>query len=208
MQLEFANLPPTYYANLPNPGGHFPFTFNQEHAPYIMDFLGTNSVFLDDSSAPFMLEWMNNLDSYPICFCLNTSVLWKEDLAQLCTLHSLEHELLNRRITLLYIRNKSQLASSLPLFLNMASCNEQVIWSIGSNESPFAIEPISVTYQGGIQIQDTVVIDMTIARTIFWPGYDGNCISVLSNDPYFSNISKIRSSFPAGVELIEIELSS
>lgn len=208
MQLEFAYLPPTYYADLPNPGGYFPFTFNQEHAPYIMDFISTDSVYFYESSAPLLLEWMNNLNTYPICFCLNVSSIWQEDLTQLCTQHSLEHVVLDKKFTLLRITNKGQLASALPLLLHMASCNELVVWSIGTNEIPFTIEVKSVANRSGNLSQDTIVIDMTKAKTIFWPGYDGDFLSVLSNDPCFSNISKIKSTFPAGVELIEIELSS
>lgn len=173
-----------------------------------MDFISSNSVWFNESSAPLLLEWMHNLNAYPICFCLNVSRVWQEEITQLCTQRSLEHVVLNKWFSLLHVTTTVQLASALPLILNMASCNELVIWSIGTSEPPFTIEPLLVANHGGSQIQDTVVIDMTIARTIFWPGYDGNCISVLSKDPYFSNISKIKATLPAGVELIEIELSS
>lgn len=206
MQLEFAYLPKSYYLSLPNPGGYFPFVFNTDYTPYVMEFMDIQHGFHHGSNYILIAEWVSNLDGFPIHMCAELTPTWKEDFMKLCVAHHLDYELLNSDYAVLRIEDKGKLNKVLPLLLNMANCGELVIWSSSMDNQPFTIEQKEWKDQKNSCYHDTVIVNMQKAKTIFWPGYDGDFISVVSNDPRFHCIEEVRKRMPDIIELIQIEL--
>lgn len=81
-----------------------------------------------------------------------------------------------------------------PFYLSLGASNELVVWS--SNKNGFSLDKRE--WIGNLEgdIRETLIVKMEADSSVFWIGYDGDSIIIISNQLQFSTYEKIAQTFP------------
>jgi hypothetical protein len=194
MEIEVGYLPMRYYESNPDAGGFFPFAF-EGTAPYV---LALDGFYLPKCDANFLPLWMENIKAFPLYFCAEIPSYWKEDFENTCKKFNIKHRYLTnkyeRSVLVTEIQNEKQFREVFPFYITLGSGNDLVLWS--TNKDVFSVEHRQ--WKGNLagEIADTVVVNVETDANIFWIGYDGDNIAVISNNSIFSTYENIIRTFP------------
>jgi hypothetical protein len=194
MEIEVGYLPKRYYDSNPDAGGFFPFAF-EDTAPYVFSLDG---FYLPDCDENFLSLWMDNIKAFPLYFCADIPSYWKEDFEHICKKFNISYRYLTnkyeRSVIVTEIQNKNHFREIFPFYITLGSGNDLVLWS--TNKDVFRVEQRQ--WKGNLagHIADTVVVKLETDINIFWIGYDGDNIAVISNNLIFSTYENIIRTFP------------
>ncbi|MEM1504799.1 hypothetical protein RG959_15435 [Domibacillus sp. 8LH] len=194
MDVGVAYFPKHYFSNKPDAGGHFPFAI-EGTANYVFDI---DNFYLPECDENFVLLWMKNIKAYPIYFCAEILSSWKQDYEKDCEEANVYYKYLYQSpqltVAITEIQNEKQFQEIFPWFITMGTANEIVVWS--ANKDVFSVEQREWTGNWEGKITETIVVEVDQDTSIFWIGYDGTSIAVLSNNPQFSTYEKICETLP------------
>lgn len=199
MNIELGYFPKSYYSSKPNAGGFFPFAIDDE-INYVFDITG---FYLSEYNDEFIPLWMNNIKAFPIYFCSEIPHFWQEKFEQDCTTSNIQYNCIRsdkeRSIFISEIKREEQLKLIFPFYLSLGASNELVVWS--SNKNVFSLDKRE--WIGNLEgdIRETVIVKMEADSSVFWIGYDGDSIVIISNQLQFSTYEKIAQTFPKFVSV-------
>lgn len=197
MNIEVGYFPKSYYGSKPDEGDFFPFALDGE-TNYVF---AISEISLPECGNAFLPLWLTNIKAFPIYCCAEVSHFWQDDFEQICTASNIRFDCIDhgrdRSIFVSRIKNEKQLKAIFPYYSMLGIANDLVLWS--SNKNVFSVEKREWTgvYEGSIR--KTVVVKMDADTSVFWIGYDGDYIAVISNQSHFSTYEKIIKAFPGFV---------
>ncbi|MGM0877978.1 MAG: hypothetical protein ACQEWV_25445 [Bacillota bacterium] len=198
MKVEIGYYPEYFYSSQPDAGGFFPFDI-EEKPLYVLSIGG---FYLPESNTNFVLSWMDRIKAFPIYFCAEIPSYWKEDYEELCQKWNIDYKYLsnnpNLSVSVTEIKNANQFREIFPLFISIGSCNDLVTWS--TNKDIFRVEERQ--WKGNWE-GEAVVVKIDKEMSVFWIGYDGDYIVVLSNNTNFSTYETICETLPPIVKPIK-----
>ncbi|WP_044640045.1 hypothetical protein [Risungbinella massiliensis] len=200
MDIEIGYIPKHYFNLNPDSGGYFPFAIDG-NPQYVFSMDG---FYLPESDENFLPLWMEQIEAFPIYFCSEIPLYWKEDYEELCNKSNIEYKYLltNHKliVSVTDIENINQLREILPIFLSIGSSNDLVVWS---TQDVFRVE--KRPWQGILEgkIRDSVVVKIDKDVCVFWIGYDGDSIVVLTNNTKFSTYENICNTLPEIIKPLE-----
>lgn len=196
MNIEVYYFPKSYYSSKPDAGGFFPFALEGE-TNYAFDISGSD-FYLPECNDEFILLWMKKVNAFPIYFCAEILHFWQEKFEQDCNASNIPYSCIGsdkeRSIFISEIDNEEQLKAIFPFYISLGASNELVVWS--SNKNVFSLEKREWTGNLEGVIRETVIVKMEADTSIFWIGYDGSSIVIVSNQPQFSTYEKTIQTFP------------
>lgn len=107
---------------------------------------------------------------------------------------NISYRYLTNRYAVTEIQNEKQFQEIFPFYITLGSGNDLVLWS--TNKDVFSVEQREWKGNWEGEIAGTVVVKVEVDTSIFWIGYDGDYISVISNQSNFSIYEKIIKTFP------------
>lgn len=203
MEVEIGYFPKYYYTSQPDAGGHFPFAIEGKPS-YVFSMDG---FYLPECDVNFVPFWMESIKALPIYFCAEIPSYWKEDYEELCQKWNIDYKYLSNNpdlpVSVTEIKNANQFCEIFPIFISIGSSNDLVIWS--TNTDFFRVEERQ--WQGNWEgkIGEAVVVKIDKERSVFWIGYDGHSIVVLSNNTDFSTYETICETLPSFVKPTKCE---
>lgn len=141
---------------------------------------------------------MENIKAFPLNFCAEIPSYWKEDFENTCKKFNISYRYLTnkyeRSVLVTEVQNEKQFREIFPFYITLGSGNDLVLWS--TNKDVFSVEQRQ--WKGNLagKIADTVVVKVETDTNIFWIGYDGDNIAVISNNSIFSTYENIITTFP------------
>lgn len=203
MQIEIGFFPKHYYSSKPQVGGFFPFAIDGR-IEFVFDLMG---FYLPESNEVFIPLWMENLNAFPIYFCTDIPYYWKDDYEQICKEYQIRYKFLahshQMSVAVTEVKSPEQFRVIFPVFITLGSGNDVVVWS--AKKDVFSFEPREWTGEMEGAVMKTIVAKLESNMSLFWIGYDGNSIAVISNNPDFSTYEKIRNTMPAFVKTTECQ---
>lgn len=205
LNIGIGYLPQKYYDSNPDAGGCFPFAL-EGNAPYVFTM---SDFYLPECDENFLPLWMENIKAFPIYFCAEIPSYWKEDYEHTCQKWDIDYKYLFNNhhllVTITEIQNTKQFREIFPIFISIGCCNDLVLWS--TSKDVFSVEQREWKGNWGGKVAEAVVVKAEVDTSIFWIGYDGDNIAVISNQSHFSTYEKIIRTFPEFVvpELFEYE---
>lgn len=203
MDVEIGYLPKYYYSAEPGAGGHFPFAL-EGNIPYVF---ALDGFYLPECDENWLLLWMENITAFPIYFCAEIPSYWKEDYEHTCRTCNIDFKYLfnNHRfsVTVIEVQSVKQLREVFPVFISIGSGNDLVLWS--TNKDAFRVEQREWKGNWEGKIAEAVVAKIENNTSVFWIGYDGDSIAVLSNNPSFSSYENICKTLPTFLNPSECE---
>lgn len=194
MDIEIGYFPKHYFSEEPDAGGSFPFAI-EGAASYVFD---VSNFYLPECDENFLLFWMENIKAFPIYFCAEFSSFWKEVYETACKEANVSYKYLFQRhrlsIAVTEVQNREQFQKLLPIFISMGSSNEIVLWS--KNKDVFSVEQRKWKGNWEGKVTETIIVKINANTSIFWIGYDGDNIAVLSNNLEFSTYKNICRTLP------------
>ncbi|MGE6612866.1 MULTISPECIES: hypothetical protein [Peribacillus] len=190
MDIEVGYLPKRYYDSNPDAGGFFPFALECA-TPYVFSIDG---FYLPECDENFLPLWMRNIKAFPLYFCSEVSSYWKDEFEHNCNKFNISYRYLTNRYVVTEIQNEKQFQEIFPFYITLGSGNDLVLWS--TNKDVFSVEQREWKGNWEGKIAGTVVVKVEVDTSIFWIGYDGDYISVISNQSNFSTYEKIIKTFP------------
>ncbi|WP_243292623.1 hypothetical protein [Bacillus sp. FJAT-47783] len=198
MEVEIGYFPKYYYSSEPDAGGHFPFAI-EGNPLYVFS---VDGIYLPECNDNFLPLWMESIKAFPIYFCVEIPSYWKEGYEELCRKWNINYKYLSNNpklsVTVTVIQNVIQFREIIPIFISIGSGNDLVIWS--TNKDFFRVEERQWKGNWEGKISEAVVVKIDKNISVFWIGYDGHSIVVLSNNPNFSTYETICETFPAFVK--------
>jgi len=199
LKVEIGYLPTKYYNSKPDECGFFSFAY--EGIPQYVFTMGTYLPKWDEHFAPL---WMNTLQAFPLYFCAAVPAYWTDEFNHLCRETKVASNVLSnigdKFIFVTEIQNEEQLRQLFPFYITVGSGNDLVLWS--TNEDVFHVEPRE-TREG--ERETSVVVTFGEETSVFWIGYDGTSLAVLSNHASFSTYDRIVHNLPEFVTSEEID---
>ncbi len=205
MDIEVGYLPKRYYDSNPDAGGFFPFAF-EGTAPYVFSIDG---FYLPKCDENFLPSWMVNIKAFPLYFCTEIPSYWIEEFDHTCKEFTISYRYLTnkyeRSVIVTKIQNEKQFRELFPFYITLGSGNDLVLWS--TNKDVFSVEQREWKGNWKGKVAEAVVAKVEADTSIFWIGYDGTSIAVISNLPHFSTYEEIIKTFPEFIvpELCEYE---
>ncbi|MBM7584614.1 hypothetical protein JOC86_001151 [Bacillus pakistanensis] len=194
MDIEVGYLPKRYYDSNPDAGGFFPFTL-EGTTPYVFSIDGFYLPELDENFLPL---WMRNIKAFPLYFCAEVPTYLKYEIEHKCQEFNIGYRYLtnkyDRSVIVTAIQNEKQFKEIFPFYITLGSGNDLVLWS--TNKDVFRLEQREWKGNWEGKVVETVVVKVEVDTSIFWIGYDGENIAVISNQLNFSTYEKIIRTFP------------
>ena len=194
LDLSIGYLPNKYYDFTPDAGGCFPFAIDKE-VPYVVSIC---DIYLPECDENFVPSWMESLKAYPLYFCADVPDYFKNEYEEIFNAVQIEYRYLtedNKKcVSVAKIQDKKQLLAAFPFYITLGCGGDTVVW--GTKEDVFSVELRKWKGNWDGLIEKTIVIKPKIDTSIFWIGYDGDSIDVLSNQRYFSNYKNITKTLP------------
>ncbi|WP_409291308.1 hypothetical protein [Peribacillus sp. SCS-37] len=200
MEVELGFIPKTWIALHPDAGGYFPFAIDGEKS-WIVDISSTE----EDIPAPFVTEWMEHLDSFPIYLCFQIYEFHQEDLEQDFKLRDIQYEKLG--IKGLYykavVKNSKDFEVIFPYLYSNGCMNNLALWSLHRDIFSSGKRGFQTLF-GNLHLK-TPIVTLGEADTVFWVSYDGGSIICISNDHRFADLNDVSRYFPPGTSLTEVK---
>ncbi|MBT2602887.1 hypothetical protein J7E55_07450 [Bacillus sp. ISL-53] len=190
MNIEVGYFPKRYYDSNPDAGGFFPFAI-EGTTPYVFSMDG---FYLPECDQNFLPLWMRNIKAFPLYFCAEVSSYCKDEFEHNCKEFNISYRYLNNRYVVTEIQNEKQFQEIFPFYITLGSGNDLVLWS--TNKDVFSVEQREWKGNWEGKIAGTVVVKVEVDTSIFWIGYDGDNIAVISSQSYFATYKKIINTFP------------
>ena len=190
MNIEVGYFPKGYYDSNPDAGGFFPFAI-EGTTPYVFSMDG---FYLPECDQNFLPLWMRNIKAFPLYFCAEVSSYCKDEFEHNCKEFNISYRYLNNRYVVTEIQNEKQFQEIFPFYITLGSGNDLVLWS--TNKDVFSVEQREWKGNWEGKIAGTVVVKVEVDTSIFWIGYDGDNIGVISSQSYFATYKKIINTFP------------
>ena len=190
MNIEVGYFPKRYYDSNPDAGGFFPFAI-EGTTPYVFSMDG---FYLPECDQNFLPLWMRNIKAFPLYFCAEVSSYCKDEFEHNCKEFNISYRYLNNRYVVTEIQNEKQFQEIFPFYITLGSGNDLVLWS--TNKDVFSVEQREWKGNWEGKIAGTVVVKVEVDTSIFWIGYDGDNIGVISSQSYFATYKKIINTFP------------
>ncbi|WP_046173578.1 hypothetical protein [Domibacillus indicus] len=197
MDVGIAYFPKHYISDKPDAGGHFPFAI-EGTVNYIFDI---DNVYPFECDGNFVLAWMKSIKAYPVFFCFEVPSSSKQEYEKNCAKTSVPcHYLFESRqlaVAVTEIQTEKQFQDIFPWLSAIWSINETILWS--ANKNVFSVEQREWTGSWEGKVTNTVVVEAGQDTSVFWIGYGGTSIVVLSNKPQFSTYEYICGTLPGFV---------
>lgn len=197
MKLEICYIPKKYYDVDPEAGGLFP--FGMVEAPSYV--LSLDNFYLPECDENFVPVWMENIQAFPIFFCIDFTKFWRKDYEEECLKNNIKYKYIysksDRVISVATVETISQFKGIFPLFISMGCSNELVMWS--TNKDIFFIEERTWRGYWEGKREEVPVVNFDKGKTLFWIGYDGDSVFGLSNEKVFSTFDNICETLPSFV---------
>ncbi|MGM0867372.1 MAG: hypothetical protein ACQEWF_22135 [Bacillota bacterium] len=194
MDIEVGYLPKRYYDSNPDAGGFFPFAL-EGTTPYVFSMDG---FYLPECDEHFLPLWMRNIKAFPLYFCAEVPSYLKDQIEHNCQEFNIDYRYLtnkyDRSVIITVIQNEKQFKEIFPFYITLGSGNDLVLWS--TNKDVFRLEQRGWKGNWEGKVAETVVVKVEVDTSIFWIGYDGDNIAVISNQSNFSTYEKIIRTFP------------
>ncbi|CAH0123656.1 MULTISPECIES: hypothetical protein [Bacillaceae] len=190
MNIEVGYFPKRYYDSNPDAGGFFPFAI-EGTTPYVFSMDG---FYLPECDENFLPLWMRNIQAFPLYFCAEVSSYCKEEFEHNCKEFNISYRYLTNRYVVTEIQNEKQFQEIFPFYITLGSGNDLVLWS--TNKDVFSVEQREWKGNWEGKIVGTVVVKVEVDTSIFWIGYDGDNIAVISSQSNFATYKKIIKTFP------------
>jgi hypothetical protein len=194
VDIDIGYFPKHYFSDQPDAGGLFPFAI-EGIVNYVFDI---SNVYLPECGENFLPLWMKNIKAFPIYFCAEIPSYRKKEYegdckkANVCYKYLLQDHQLSDAVT--EIQNEKQFRELLPFFISIGSSNDIVLWS--TNKDVFSVEQREWKGNWEGKVTETIVAKIEKDLNIFWVGYDGWSIAVLSNNQQFSTYENICKTLP------------
>ncbi len=137
---------------------------------------------------------MRNIKAFPLYFCAEVSFYCKDEFEHNCKEFNISYRYLTNRYVVTEIENEKQFQEIFPFYITLGSGNDLVLWS--TNKDVFSVEQREWKGNWEGKVAETVVVKVEVDTSIFWIGYDGDYIAVISNQSNFSTYEKIIKTFP------------
>jgi hypothetical protein len=190
LNIEVGYFPKRYYDSNPNAGGFFPFAI-EGTTPYVFSMDG---FYLPECDENFLPLWMRNIKAFPLYFCAEVSSYCKDEFEHICKEFNISYRYLTNRYVVTEIQNEKQFQEIFPFYITLGSGNDLVLWS--TNKDVFSVEQREWKGNWEGKIAGTVVAKVEVDTSIFWIGYDGDNIAVISSQSNFATYKKIIKTFP------------
>jgi hypothetical protein len=190
LNIEVGYFPKRYYDSNPDAGGFFPFAI-EGTTPYVFSMDG---FYLPECDENFLPLWMRNIKAFPLYFCAEVSSYCKDEFEHHCKEFNISYRYLTNRYVVTEIQNEKQFQEIFPLYITLGSGNDLVLWS--TKKDAFSVEQRKWKGNWEGKIAGTVVAKVEVDTSIFWIGYDGDNIAVISNQSNFATYEKIIKTFP------------
>jgi len=203
LKVEIVYIPKYSYSVNPEAGGLFPFGL-VEAPSYVFSL---DNFYLPECNENFVPLWMENIQAFPIFFCIECTKFWWKDYEKECLKNNIEYKQIysksGRIISVATVETLSQFKGIFPLFISMGASNELVMWS--TNKDIFLIEERTWRGYWEGKKSEIPVVNFEKGNTLFWIGFDGHSIVGLSNNSFFSSFENICKTLPSFVsaELFE-----
>ncbi|KAB2331728.1 hypothetical protein [Bacillus mesophilum] len=199
MDVEIGYFPKYYYSSKPNAGGHFPFAIEGNLPLYVISIDG---FYPPDFNENFLPLWMENTKAFPVYFCAEIPSYWKVEYEDLCQKCNIKYKYLSNNsrlsVSVTEIIDINQFLKIFPIFNSIGSSNDLVIWS--SDKDIFHVEECEWQGNWKGKVGEAVVVKIDKEISVFWIGYDGDSVMVLSNNTNFSSYETICNTLPSFVK--------
>ncbi|WP_299094241.1 hypothetical protein [uncultured Metabacillus sp.] len=203
MDVEIGYFPKHYYCDEPDAGGFFPFAI-EGTTKYVFDI---SNIYLPKCDENWLPLWMEKLKAYPIYFCAQIPSYWKEEYVLTCKKSNIGYRNLfdtdQFSVLVTQVEGDKQFRKVIPFFISLGSGNDLVLWSM--SKDVFSIEKRKWKGNWKDKIAEAVIVKIEGDTSIFWIGYDGDSIAVISNNPQFSTYEKICRTFPEFINPTQCE---
>lgn len=196
MDIEVGYLPKRYYDSDPDMGGFFPFAF-EDTTPYVLSL----DFYLPECDERFLPLWMRSIQAFPLYFCAKVPAYLNKEFKQTCKEFAISYRYLTNKenkdegsVLVAEIQNEKQFQGVFPLYITLGSGNDLVVWS--TTKDVFTMEPRKWRGDWEKKMEETVVAKSEANTSIFWIGYDGDSIAVISNQSNFSTYEEVIKTFP------------
>lgn len=127
---------------------------------------------------------------------------WKSSFGNECEKFNLHHKFLRiglrNAAVVIEVENAKQFRAIFPLLADIDSWNDTVVWSM--NKDVFSVEVREWKGNWAGKEEVAIVAKMNQDTSVFWIGYDGNSISVISNHDQFLTYEGICRTLPLFVK--------
>jgi hypothetical protein len=194
LDIEIGYLPKKYYDSNPDAGGCFPFAL-EGSVPYVFNLDG---FYLPECEEHFLPMWMKNIKGFPLYLCAEIPSYYKEDYEYTCNKFTIRYRNLtsNRHhfVSVAEFENEMQFREVFPFYISLGSGNDLVLWS--TTKDVFSVEQRKWKGNWEGKVAEAVVVKVEADTSIFWIGYDGDNIAVISNQSFFSTYENIVRTLP------------
>ncbi|MGG0657261.1 hypothetical protein [Rummeliibacillus pycnus] len=194
MEIEVGYFPKSYYDSNPEAGGFFPFAL-EGTTPYVFSIDSLDEAVCDRNLISW---WMKNIKSFPLYFCSEIPSYWKDEFEQTCKEFNISCRYLTKKkkrsVLVAEIQTEKQFQEIFPIYFSLGSENELALWS--TKKDIFSVEKRKWKGNWGNEIAEAIVVKVEDDTSIFWIGYDGDDIVIISNQSHFSTYEKIIKTFP------------
>jgi hypothetical protein len=203
LNIDVGYLPKHYYDEMPDAGGFFPFAY-EGSASYVFTL---DDHYLPDCDENFLPVWMENLKAFPLYFCAEFPSFWVEEYIENCKEFNIPYRFMSEQaessLIITEVKDENQFRAIFPFYITLSTASFLVLWS--TQKDVFRIEERE--WKGNLEgkVVETVVAKLENHISLFWIGYDGDNIAVLSNHPQFSTYEKLIATFPGFVVPIQCE---
>lgn len=194
MNIEIGYFPKNYYDSTPDAGGYFPFAL-EGTTPYV---LSMDGLYLPECDEDFLPLWMKNIKAFPLYFCAEIPSFYKDEYEYNCKKYDIHYKYLNKNkkffVSVVKVQNEKQFRNIFPFYITLGSGNDVVLWS--TNKDVFSVEKRDWKGNWEGMVAEAVVVKVEDDTSVFWIGYDGDNIGIISNQAYFSTYKNIIRTLP------------
>lgn len=202
MDVEISYIPKHYFSSEPDAGGFFPFAIDGT-ANYVFD-----TFYHSECNENWLPLWMENMKAFPLYFSAQIPFYWKEDYEHICKEFNINYRYLTDKqefsVSVTEVQNEKQFREILPFYVTLGSENDLVLWS--ANKDVFSVEQREWKGNWEGKVAEAIVVKLEADTSIFWIGYDGDSIAVISNNPQFSTYEQICGTLPKFINPTQGEL--
>lgn len=190
-------MPHKWISDIPDAGGYFPFAVDGKKE-YIVDV-----TFNDVDPLEFVSNWMNEINQFPIYALVEVFDFGQEEFEQECKTNTIEFEKTKIEKEYYYkaiIQNYKQFRVIFPYAYGNGSMNNLALWSLKKDVFSFGERDFKTLFR--MKKINTPIVTLHENDGVFWVGFDGINVVVITNDSQFSTIANISKKLPPTTDFI------